>query len=417
MNLDKIIEEKFKQNRIFGVNKPSILKEMLNIPEYVDIKKLDSFIDSYYETFYIQKKWATSKPTKEERYEKFLCIEKEKQTRLKEIPEGEDRTHYRKIVSINSIWLKKTQKRINRLLMDTVLTNKERGKKRESIIPYLHSSVKQRSYNTNAKVHVGNKYVLALDLKDFYPSVTKMKLYKFFKNKYNLSSDTAMIYAILSTTKADDGSYRLGQGLAQSATLAFLSNYQLFNYLYEYGMNMGIEMSIYVDDIVFSSNKQISQEFIDKMFGIIKSNGMEIKREKIHNYKKESVKKITGVYINGHKTRVSNQKHEEIEIQYQKLKNDIMKISTIEDYFKVYNLYLKFYGNYQHINMVENKVNGRYTSLIDDYDDFFPKGINKKQKSINYRKGNIRNITDSEKINKYFQQLKNKLFTYKSKNG
>lgn len=416
MNLDKIIEEKFKQNRIYRVNKPSVIKEMLKIPESINVKKMDTFIDSYYETFYIQKKWAESKPTKEERYEKFLCIEKEKQVRLKEIPKGEDRTHYRKIVSINSLWLKKTQKRINRLLMDTVLTNKERGKKRESIIPYLHSSVKQRSYNTNAKVHIGNKYVLALDLKDFYPSVTKMKLYNFFKNRFNLSSDIAMIYAILSTTKADDGSYRLGQGLAQSATLAYLSNYQLFNYLYSYGMKLGIEMSIYVDDIVFSSEKPIPQNFIDKMFGIIKSNGMEIKREKLHNYKKESVKKITGVYINGHKTRVSNQKHEEIEIQYQKLKENILNISTLEDYFKTYNLYLKFYGNYQHIQMVENKVSDRYTSLIKEYDVFFPKGINKKQKSINYRKGNIRNKTDSEKINKCFQHLKNKIQTIKIQN-
>lgn len=409
MNLDKIIEEKFKQNRIYGVNKPSVIKDMLSIPQDIDIKKLDSCIDSYYETFYIQKKWATRKPTKEERYEKFLSIEKEKQTRLKEIPEGEEKTSYRKIVSIKFLWLKNTHKRINKLLMDTILTNKVRGQKRTSIIPYLHSSVKQRSYNTNAKVHVGNKYVLALDLKDFYPSVTKMKLFNFFKNKYNLSSDTAMLYAVLSTTKADDGSYRLGQGLAQSATLAYLSNYQLFNYLYDYSLKLGIEMSIYVDDIVFSSEKKIPQKFIDKLFGIIKKNGMEIKREKVHNYKKESVKKITGVYINGHKTRVSNQKHEEIEIQYQRLIKDISNISTLDDYFKVYNLYLKYYGNYQHIRMVENKVNDRYTNLIKKYDEFFPKGINKKQKNINYRKGNIRKLNDTEKINKCFQQLRNRV--------
>ena len=47
---------------------------------------------------------------------------------------------------------------------------------------------------------------------------------------------------------------------------------------------------------------------------------------------------------------------------------------------------------------------------------FFPKGINKKQKSINYRKGNIRNKTDSEKINKCFQHLKNKIQTIKIQN-
>ena len=59
--------------------------------------------------------------------------------------------------------------------------------------------------------------------------------------------------------------------------------------------------------------------------------------------------------------------------------------------------------------MVENKVNDRYTNLIKKYDEFFPKGINKKQKNINYRKGNIRKLNDTEKINKCFQQLRNRV--------
>ena len=98
--------------------------------------------------------------------------------------------------------------------MNILLDKKIRGVKQNSIIPYLHSAVKQRSYHTNAQVHVGDKYVFAIDLKDFYPSVTKYKLFLFFKNKFNLSSDIAMFYSVLSTCLADDGTYRLGQGLS-----------------------------------------------------------------------------------------------------------------------------------------------------------------------------------------------------------
>lgn len=408
MKLNEIIEEKFKSNRLYGVTKPKIIKEILQIPNEVDIKKLDSKIDLYYDSFYIKKTWAESKPTKEERHEKFLSIEKEHIERYKEIPYGEEKTRYRKIVTIKSPWLKKTQKMFNKILMDILLTKKVRGKKRESIIPYLHSAVKQRSYNTNAEVHVGDKYVLALDLKDFYPSVTKYKLFLFFREKFNLSSDIAMFYATLSTIKNDDGIYKLGQGLSQSCTLAYLVNYTLFNFLYEYAQKFGIEMSIYVDDIVFSSSKPIPQNFINKLFGIVKRNNMQIKRNKTHNYKKNSVKKITGVYINGHKTRVANQKHEEIEIQYKKLKKDILHINNMEDYFKLYNLYLKFYGNYQHIRMVEKRVNDKYKEFIEAYDKFFPKGINKNDKNKNYCKGNIKNLMDIERINRCFQKLRNK---------
>ena len=200
----------------------------------------------------------------------------------------------------------------------------------------------------------------------------------------------------------------MGQGLSQSSTLAYLVNYTLFNYLYIFSKENDIEMSIYVDDVVFSSKIKIPQSFIDKLFGIIKGNDMLIKREKVHNYKKESVKKITGVYIKGNKTRVANCKHYEFHTQYKYLKNKIKYINSIDGYYKIYNLYLKFYGNYQHIKMVEGKVHDRYNGFIDKYDAYFPKGINKKQKNVNYQKGNIKNISDSQKLNKCYQKLLNK---------
>ena len=408
MDLDKLIEQKIQESRLYGVTKPSIIKEILTIPDDINLKNLDKIIDNFYDTFYIKKTWAKRNLTKEERYKKFLNVEKEKSERLVKIPTGEDNTKYRKIVTINQEWLKKSQKRFNKILMNIMLDKKMRGVKQKSIIPYLHSAVKQRSYHTNAQVHIGNRYVFAIDLKDFYPSVTKYKLYLFFKDKFNLSPDIAMFYSVLSTCKSDDGTYRLGQGLSQSSTLAYLVNYSLFNYLYVLSKDKAIEMSIYVDDVVFSSKEKISQSFIDRLFGIIKGNDMLIKRQKVHNYKKESVKKITGVYINGNKTRVANNKHFEFHTQYKYLKHKVKNINSIDEYYKIYNLYLKFYGNYQHIQMVEGRVHDRYNLFIDEYDEYFPKGINKKQKNLNYQKGNIKNISDSQKLNRCYQKLLNK---------
>lgn len=408
MDLDKLIEQKIQESRLYGVTKPSIIKEILTIPDDINLKSLDKIIDNFYDTFYIEKTWAKKNLTKEERYKEFLNVEKEKSERLVKIPTGEDNTKYRKIVTINQEWLKKSQKRFNKILMNIMLDKKVRGVKQKSIIPYLHSAVKQRSYHTNAQVHIGNRYVFAIDLKDFYPSVTKYKLYLFFKEKFNLSPDIAMFYSVLSTCKSDDRTYRLGQGLSQSSTLAYLVNYSLFNYLYVLSKDNDIEMSIYVDDVVFSSKKKIPQSFIDRLFGIIKGNDMLIKRQKVHNYKKESVKKITGVYINGNKTRVANNKHFEFHTQYKYLKHKVKNINSIDEYYKIYNLYLKFYGNYQHIQMVEGRVHDRYNLFINEYDEYFPKGINKKQKNLNYQKGNIKNISDSQKLNRCYQKLLNK---------
>lgn len=58
--------------------------------------------------------------------------------------------------------------------------------------------------------------------------------------------------------------------------------------------------------------------------------------------------------------------------------------------------------------MVEGRVHDRYKLFVDEYDEYFPKGINKKQKNLNYQKGNIKNILDKEKINKCYQKLTNR---------
>ncbi len=57
-------------------------------------------------------------------------------------------------------------------------------------------------------------------------------------------------------------------------------------------------------------------------------------------------------------------------------------VYNLDSYFEVYNLYLKFFGNYQHIKMVEGRVHDRYEQIIKDYDEYFPKGVNKKNGNL-----------------------------------
>ena len=58
MDLDRLIEQKIQKSRLYGVTKPAIIKEILKIPEEIDLKKLDKKIDGFYDTFYIKKTWA-----------------------------------------------------------------------------------------------------------------------------------------------------------------------------------------------------------------------------------------------------------------------------------------------------------------------------------------------------------------------
>ncbi len=409
MKLDEIIIENAKRTQLYGNNNAKKVKKILGLPENINIKRLYKEIDSYHEIYYTKKKTEKKNMNKADREKKFLEIKSKNSEMYKEIPDGESTENFRTILTVSEQWMKKSHKKINKILMNTILTKKERGKKQKSLIPYLHSSVKQRSYASNANEHIGEKYALLIDLKDFYPSVTKGKIFKFFKKYFDLDSDIAMFYAVLSTvkkqTKSEEEEYVLGQGLSQSAILAFLVNASLFNYIYEEAKRFDITMSVYVDDVTFSSIDPIPQAFIDKLFGLFKKNDMEIKKEKIYLIGKDKSKKITGVYVNGKKTRVSNEKHMEVACLFNHLSKKIEKIDTKEKYFEIYNIYLKFCGNYEHVKTVEKKVSDKYTKLIEEFSVYFPRGINKRDSKLPYQEGNIKGERSLNKIESCYNGL------------
>ena len=394
------IHLKFRESVLYNLNNPKLIKKILFIPKSESFKNFYRNVDNYYDVYYLEKK-EVKKLDAKERKDNDIRITKNDSVLLSEPPKT---GKYRKVVNSNVSWLKPSQRKLNKILTKILLSEKIRGEKQESIIPYLHSSVKMRSYATNAKAHLGPRYLLSIDIENFYPSISKIKVYNFFKDSLCLDSDIAMFYTLLSTIKEDD-EYVLGQGLPQSSTLAYLVNYSMFNYLYEYSKDNGIDMTVYVDDIVFSSGKEISQDFIDRLFGFFRGNNLFLNKSKIHLSYEDSVKKVTGVYIENNKTSVSNRKHEEVHNQYNYLLETINNMCTLNDYFEIYNIYLRFYGNCLHIIQVEDKLGKQFQWLIDEFDFYFPKGIHKKEKRNCYNLQNIKNTTDLNKLNAFYQKL------------
>ena len=77
---------------------------------------------------------------------------------------------------------------------------------------YLHSGFKGRSYITNAKAHLGTKKTYTLDIKKFYPSVSRSKVFAFFRETMKCSEDVAGILANISTC---EGHIPTGSSLSQ----------------------------------------------------------------------------------------------------------------------------------------------------------------------------------------------------------
>lgn len=406
------VKECLKKCRLYNFNSRNGIKNLLNIPKNFDLEKVHEGLLPYYNFFYIKKpNKAKTKETLEERKNRYLSIEEP--IDIYDVrPEDYSKDKYRMLINIKEKWLKKTLKKINKLLSQSLI---EKNKKEINYpIPYLHSSLKKRSYTTNASTHRNNKYLLAIDIQNFYPSITYEKILNFFKYDLKLDNDIAEIYAALCTCPLDDPitrnfEYGIGQGLATSPVLAFLSNYQMFEYLNELSLKNNMEMTVYVDDVVFSSDKPIKQEFINSLFGIVKRNGLNIKKSKVKIFGPKQDKKITGLCITKEgKIRVPKSKHEEIKVQYDYLSKEILNINNMNDYFNFYNLFLKFKGNVQFVLLVEERATTKHLKFIEEYKDFFLCGVKKNKKGSKYSKENITEDDYKKFILKY-ENLRKKL--------
>lgn len=417
--------ELFKESKIYNKNHPKFLEHFFLCPKGFDIKSFNS--DEYYFFEYLPKSSLaktkekeifenmSSKEKKEYREKKYLECSKKEKSLLNVRPVDFDPSKYRIITNFKKeadfIWVKKAQRKMHEIICSSL---------KATDFPYVQSTIKGVSYASNSKEHIGNKNILMIDLKDFFTEIDKNKVQKTMMRFFALHSDIAELYAKILTSPYDvppfhNGNYVLGQGLPSSPIIAFLCNIELFEYLNVFCINNNIKMTIYVDDVTFSSDKQMPQHIIDKIIGTFFANGLKVNRRKVHlsNFNRKA--KITGCYVSNSGVKIKSSKHEEIKVLYEEIIKRISLVDTLDDYFYLMNLFLKFHGNYNHLQQVEFKITAKKTIIpiqFKKYDrmkeilkKYFLFGMRKKNKGKIYSKDNILK-NDEVKYNSLFQKMR-----------
>ena len=216
----------------------------------------------------------------------------------------------RLIEPVSSVKLKKIQKRIQKILKEIEYDSN------------VFSGISGRSYIDNGRLHLGCKYVVALDISKFFPNTSREKVYKFFKYGMKNSSDIAGILTDLCTIDLSNIAdidkevikyinenkirYKkhIPTGSSISCILSYLVNYKMFDKIVKWGEEYHCKTSIYVDDIVISSTEKINKQLIDRIMRIIKSNGYSIQKKKLKFYDKNEFKRVTGNIISKDGTKL-----------------------------------------------------------------------------------------------------------------
>lgn len=134
-----------------------------------------------------------------------------------------------------------------------------------------------------------NKYILCVDIHSFYPSTDSKKVLEFYKYSLKIPRDIANILTDLTTFNE-----HLPTGAPTSVILAYFAYEKTFEDIYKKAQELDIDMSVYVDDVTFSSKKAIPTSFYNFVEKRMKQQGLILKKKKTKWYKPDDFKIITG---------------------------------------------------------------------------------------------------------------------------
>lgn len=190
--------------------------------------------------------------------------------------------------------LKRLQKRINSRLFEKV-----------EYPLYLQGGIRDeanpRDYIENSRIHAGSKFLISLDIRDFYDNIPFDSVVSIFKHFFRFPDDVSNSLAALVTR---DG--KVPQG---ACTSSYIANLVFHNS--EYGFvkklrDKGFSYSRLLDDVTISTDRLVCQEeateVIKYVAGLFRQHGLRLRTTKTKVERSDDLKAayaVTGVWV-GH---------------------------------------------------------------------------------------------------------------------
>ncbi len=191
--------------------------------------------------------------------------------------------------------LKYVQRRLARLLLKRLNEIHTKNNIKNNI---SHGFFKGKSIKTNAMPHRNKKYLLNVDLKDFFGSIHFGRVLGFFKNNdYFKLPEVAVIIAQLTCYEG-----KLPQGAPTSPVVSNLISQILDYKILDLCKKYKVTYTRYADDLTFSTNdnsfKINYHEFLQELEEIVTRSGFKINSDKTHFQEFNYRQTVTGLTVN-----------------------------------------------------------------------------------------------------------------------
>lgn len=154
---------------------------------------------------------------------------------------------------------------------------------------------KTRGIVSNAQAHIGKAFLLNLDLKDFFPSISAKRIkHQLFKELDLFANENiANAITLLCTYKG-----YLPTGAPTSPVISNIICLQLDRQLSAFCKERGITYTRYADDLSFSSDDYFTDECINDVKKLIEQHHFKINEKKFRINSCKSKQTVTGLVVN-----------------------------------------------------------------------------------------------------------------------
>lgn len=167
--------------------------------------------------------------------------------------------------------------------------------------------VPNRSVRSNAESHLRRRFILNVDLKNFFPTITEPRVQGLLES-IGIDKDVAETIARICANNDC-----LPQGAPSSPVISNMICFRLDKALMKFSKEHRLLYTRYADDITLSSfqpptslfegdrpdpGKVAEEKLSNELRSIIRNNGFELNSEKIHYADKSSRRIVTGIKIN-----------------------------------------------------------------------------------------------------------------------
>ena len=164
-----------------------------------------------------------------------------------------------------------------------------------------------RSVVDNAAPHLGKRYVLKMDIHDFFGSIRSPRVRQTFK-KIGYPENVSKVLGALCCLHR-----HLPQGAPTSPALSNIVGYEMERKLAALAAEYGVTYTRYADDLTFSGDVFPKEQIIPQVKRIIRDEKFEPNHKKTHFMNQSSRKIITGVSVaSGVKLTIPKSKKREI---------------------------------------------------------------------------------------------------------